>query len=523
MISKRKKESLFSYLFFPFLIYFLSIIIAFFIDIFNSQFDTEFLFRNLSVLIIPLFVFTSNFSKIEILNIIKKTSILITFVGLVFLILWCFGYYKYINQQEYQNDEWFKTDIITSKDYLTKSFNYTLTIKPGSENPGLRKVVMLTKKQTGNSVIREFIVKAKDTEKDVWVLLRNVNDGNCKAWFNIINGEIGKVEGAARVKSEKLLDGFYKFTLANKPKINSTREWFYISFVSNNGSYVWNNNFSQETYLELGNPQLYLDSGENLLEKRSLFKYKIIHFGGLESYAHSTYFGLIFIFALVAFVFNPFLNKWLRFTAIILNSFFLVTLASKAIMISLIFLLPIYYLFNYFNYKQFVVVLAIGLVLGYNGHLKERFNDMFQTIIKLNQNKNLGDLETLSTNNRIFIYKNYLNFIKSNYAVGYGYKNGLEIVKSKYHYNFNTHNQYLQSLFHAGIIGLFLLTLFSISPFILKRKKIKKKYGLEFLIILILFNFLFESLLFRQWGLIFVCFSYAIYFQFFKTELRWFR
>ena len=521
LISKRKEESLFSFSFFLFSLYFLSIIITFIIDIYNNKFDVEFLFRNLSVLIIPLFIFTSNFSKIHILNILKKTSILITFVGLIFLIYWISGYYKYNNQQEYQKPEWFKNDIITSNEYLTKSSSYFLTINPASEKPSLRKVIMLTKKQTKSSIVREFIVKAKNTEKDVWVLLRNVNEGNCKAWFNIVNGEIGKVEGGGSVKTEKLSKGFYKFTLANGLITNSAREWFYISFVSNDGSYNWNNN--KDIFLQLGSPQLYLSSGENLLEGKSLFKNKITDFSGLENYAHSTYFGLIFIFALVALVFNPFLNIWLRFIAIILNGFFIITLASKAITISLVLLLPIYLFFNFFNYKYIVIVFILGVFIGYNGHIKERFHDMFQTIINLNQDKNLGDLNTLSTNNRIHIYKNYLDLVKNNYMVGYGYKNGSEIVKSNYNYNFNAHNQYLQSLFHAGGIGFFSLILLTFSPFILNRKKMKKKYGLEFIIFLIIFNFLFESLLYRQWGLIFVCFSYSTYFQFFKSELRWFR
>jgi hypothetical protein len=522
-VHKTKKKRLFSYLIFPFVIYYISIIISFIIDIYNNQLDGQFILRNLSVLIIPLFIFSSNFSKIQILNILKKTSILITFIGLIFLISWFFGYYKYNNQQEYQKKEWFKNDITTTKDYLIKNSSYNVTIKQASKNPSLRKVIMLTNEQIKNSIVREFVVRARDAKKDFWVLLRNVNDGNCKAWFNAASGEIGKVEGGARVNSEKLLDGFYKFTLANKPKLNSTREWFYISFVSNNGGYTWNNNFNQDINLQLRSPNLYLDSGENLLEKRSLFKYKITDFNGLENYAHSTYFGLIFLFAIVAFVFNPFLNNWLRFLVIIVNVFVVITLASKAIIISLVFLLPIYYLFNYFKYKYVVIVLIFGFFIGYNGHINERFNDMFQTIVNLNQEKELGDLKNLSTNNRILIYKNYLDLVKSNYIVGYGYENGSAIVYSKYNYNFNAHNQYLQALFHAGIIGLFLLVLFSISPFILKRKRKRKKYGLEFLIILILFNFLFESLLFRQWGLIFVCFIYAMYFQFFKTELKWFR
>jgi O-antigen ligase len=107
--------------------------------------------------------------------------------------------------------------------------------------------------------------------------------------------------------------------------------------------------------------------------------------------------------------------------------------------------------------------------------------------------------------------------------IGHGYKNGFMIVNSKFNHNFNAHNQYLQALFHSGIIGFFLLILFSISPFIFKRKKIKSKYGFEFLIYLILFNFLFETLLFRQWGLIYVSFIYAVYFQFYKKDFKWFR
>jgi hypothetical protein len=521
LINNRKKESLFGFSFLPFLIYFLSIITAFIIDLYHNKFDVEFLSRNLSVLIIPFFIFSSNFSKTQILNILKKTSIVITLIGLIFLILWISGYYRHKNQQEYQKSEWFKNDIITSNEYLTKNLSYFLTIKPSSEKPSLRKVIMLTKNQAKSSVVREFIVKAKNTEKNVWVLLRNVNGGNCKAWFNIINGEIGKVEGDGNVKSEKMSDGFYKFTLANRPITNSSREWFYISFVSNDGSYNWSNN--TDISLQLWSPNLYLSSGENLLEGKSLFKNKITDFSVLQEYAHSTYFGLLFTFALVIFLFNPFLNKWLRFIAIILNGFFIITLASKAIILSLAVLLPIYSLVNFFNYKYFVIFFILGFFIVYNGHMNERFHNMFDTIINLNQDKNLGDLNKLSTNTRIDIYKNYLDMVKNNYIVGYGYRNGSEIINSQYNLNYNTHNQYLQSLFHAGIIGFFLLISFCFSPFIFKIRKVKEKNGLDFFIFLILFNFLFESLLYRQWGLIFVCFSYAIYFQFYKNDLKWFR
>jgi hypothetical protein len=523
LIFKEGKNFLFNFLWIPFLIYYFSIIISFVIDLCYNKFELGFLLRNLSVLIIPLFIFTSNFSKKQILNIFKNTSIIITFIGMLFFVLWVVGYYKNNNQQEFQKQEWFKNEITTSKDYLTKNAKYPVLIKPSSIKPSLRKVIMLTGKDSKSSIVREFSVKSNDTEKDVWVLLRSAIGGNCKAWFNVTNGKIGKVEGEGKVKSERLPEGFYKFTLANEPEINSNREWFYISFVANNGSYRWNNNVKQDVTLQLKTPYLYLDSGKNLLSKKSLFKYKITDFSNLENYAHSTYFGLIFVFALIFFIFNQFFNNWIRFFLIILNIFFLITLASKAVTISLVVIIPVYCLYNYFNYRYLVVVVILGVFLASNGHIKERFSDMFDTISSLNQNESLGDLETLSTNNRITIYQNYLYLLKQNFLVGHGYKNGLEIVNSKYNNNFNAHNQYLQSSFNSGIIGFFLLVLFSFSPFIFRRIKTKEKSGLELLILLILFNFLFESLLFRQWGLIFVCFCYSIYFQFFKDELKWFR
>ena len=523
IFSNKKTERSFNYLWIPFLIYFLSIIITFFIDFFNGQIVGEFISRNVSVLIIPLFIFTSNFSKTQILKILKKTSILITLVGVIFLVFWVFGYYKYSNQQEFQKEDWFKKELITSKNYISKQSIYNVTIRSDAKKPSLRKVIMLTDEEKEKSVIREVTLKVDESvKKDVWILLRNVNDDD-KAWFNVTNGKIGKVEGESKVNSEKLFDDFFKFSFSNKPKNNATREWFYVSFVSDNGSYSWNHDFKHNCTLYLKEPNLYLDSGKNLLLHINIFKYKITDFSVLKNYAHSTYLGLVFTFALIIFIFNSFLKNYLRLIAIGLNVFFLITLASKAIVISLFFIIPIYFLYHFFNYKYLLLVIFIGFFIGFNSHVKERFNDMYKTVININNTEKLGDLKSLSTHNRIIIYKDYFHLIKENYLLGYGYQNGINIVKSKYNYTFNSHNQYLQSLFHSGFIGFLLLILFTFSPFILKRKKGKEKHGLEIIIVLILFNFLFESILSRQWGLIFVCFSYSIYFKFFKSELKWFR
>ena len=94
---------------------------------------------------------------------------------MLFLILWVVGFYKDNNQQEFQKKDWFKNEIITPKDYLTKDANYQVIIKASSKKPSLRKVVMFTGNDSENAIVREFTVKVKDTEKDVWVLLRNLS------------------------------------------------------------------------------------------------------------------------------------------------------------------------------------------------------------------------------------------------------------------------------------------------------------------------------------------------------------
>lgn len=507
----------------PFLVYFVSIIGSFIIDLSHNIIEFEFLMRNLTILIIPLFVFTSNFSKIQILKIIKITSLLITMIGFIFLMIWAFGYYKYKNQEEYQKTDWFKSEIKTNINYEADSSIFEIIIPSSSKKPSLRKILMLNNEQLKNEIFREFFVKVKKSEKDVWILFRGVDTDDTKAWFNATTGEIGKIEGNAKVKSIKTSDSYYKFTLYNFPPKNTTREWYYISFVENNASYQWKNTGNENVILQLKEPKIYLANGQNLLTVQSILNYRIIAFGLLKSYAHATYFGFVFLFALVFLIFNNFYTGWVRFLSIILNIIVLFTLGSKAIIISFAFFLPIYYFTNNFKRRWIIIALVFGLFLIFYGQINQRFSQMFQTIINVNQTEEMGDLKTLSTNNRISIYKNYIGLMKANFYLGNGYKNGEQLINSKFNHNFNAHNQYLQSIFNSGILGLLSLIFFCLFPLFIKKNIEKERFDFKLLIIIILFNFLFESLLFRQWGLILVSFSFAIYYQYFKAKTEWSR
>lgn len=510
------------YLMIPFVVYFFSIIVSFLIDVSKNIVEFEFLMRNLTILIIPLFIFTSNFSKSQILRILKHTSIFITIIGCLFLFLWIFGYLKYKDKQEYQKKDWFKNEIITNTNYANKTSTFEVIIPSSSQKPSLRKVIMLSGNQSKNTLTREFFIKANTSNSNVWILLRNIDSDNCKAWFNASTGAIGNVEGNAIIGAIKTSNQFYKFTLQNKLKEHATREWFYISFVDNNGSYKWSSN-NKEVVLELKSPNLYSENRENLLQADSIFKYRITEFSSLNSYFHATYFGLVFLFALVFLIFNGFYASWIRFLSIIINIIVIITLGSKAIIISFALFIPIYYLVYNFKNRWIILALVFGVFFTFYGQINQRFTQMFQTIVNINQSKEMGDLQTLSTNNRVLIYKNYISLIKTNVDVGYGYKNGEQIVNSKFNHNFNAHNQYFQSLFNSGILGIFSLMIFCLYPFFIKKNNDKKRYGFALFILLIIFNFLFESLLFRQWGLIIVSFSFAMYYQFLKAKTEWFQ
>ena len=88
VIYRNKKKIVFKKLLLPFCVYYLSIIFSFIIDLFYNQFSIIYLVRNLSLLIIPLLIFSSNFSKKQILKLFELTSVLITITGVFFLLLW---------------------------------------------------------------------------------------------------------------------------------------------------------------------------------------------------------------------------------------------------------------------------------------------------------------------------------------------------------------------------------------------------------------------------------------------------
>jgi O-antigen ligase len=336
--------------------------------------------------------------------------------------------------------------------------------------------------------------------------------------------EIGKSNGV-KAKITKLSSGFSRIVVKNKVSETQTKEWFYISFVDGDGEYRLNNDSSNfEIYLK--EPKAYLNRGKSLLEKQNLLKYNIKEFSFLDNYAHSTYMGLVFVFAIIFILFNPDLfNRYIRILLILINGFIIYALASKAIILGVLLIFPFFFYKRISGYKIFALIsaLLILLILG-GGHIKNRFVDMYETLTNIESiegSEKFEELSKLSTKQRYDIYSNYLELVQDNYLSGYGIIKGKKIVKSKFNHDFNAHNQFLQSIYNTGIIGFIFLLIFSFSPLIIFKTNFIDNYGIMFFILIILFNFLFESILYRQWGLILMSFSLSVYYQI--NKYKWFQ
>ena len=245
---------------------------------------------------------------------------------------------------------------------------------------------------------------------------------------------------------------------------------------------------------------------------------------GLSRFLHPTYYSFYVLFALVVTLVllkrrifsNKYLLLWLKMS-IPLFILMIYLLSSKAVLISaliifIVFSGIIYRRYNNKFIKFFILFLSLVFIIV---ALK---NPRFEEIVKAVNNPELltDNSRDGSFISRIHIWKAGVDIIEDNflYGVGPGDTNDELLIRYKnYKYKdpllkkSNAHNQYIETFIDLGLIGFFVLLSALFVPFFSYERR---NILFRFFLFIIGFNFLFESILNTQAGLVFFGFFYSL-------------
>ncbi len=242
----------------------------------------------------------------------------------------------------------------------------------------------------------------------------------------------------------------------------------------------------------------------------------------LSIFLHPSYFAMYICFS-IAIIFYYFLSGKKKHSAlftflILFFCFVLIMLQSKAGFIIAICILLFFSFRSIFYLKQITQPLAIilGAILIYwliNSYVIVRFESRINVAVANLQEEKI-DIHTGETSQvRILIWKIIPEIIKENNFIGAGTGDVNDVLQKKYNeknmefaleHKLNAHNQFLQTAVAIGIPGFLLLVFCFLLPLIISFRK-KNILLFSFLIIIIL-NFLAESMLETQAGVMFYAF-----------------
>ena len=264
-------------------------------------------------------------------------------------------------------------------------------------------------------------------------------------------------------------------------------------------------------------------------------KNQYFYYNDLSFIYHPSYLALYITLAVI-FVLNKIANSDNKLTSNILNSFilvflliFLYFLSSKAgiIITSIVIFLHVLFKLSFIR-RIYIKIIIINILIGAIFSIFSlKFNSRFYSVessIK-NANKNVETSE--STASRILVWEAGISLIKQNWLLGVGCGDVNDILVSEYikrnmtgaiEKRLNLHNQFLETWLSLGIIGILYLIFLLIYPAYLAWKN--KKISWLLFIIAVSLNFLFETMLNTQAGVIFISYFYYFFFIELKTEVK---
>jgi O-antigen ligase len=272
--------------------------------------------------------------------------------------------------------------------------------------------------------------------------------------------------------------------------------------------------------------QNYTDQSFFLLvgNRQSYFSYAY-----LSVFHHPGYFSMYLVFAvIVAYYKYRLTEKKRRKTLYLLSiAFFYIMvylLSTRAGLISLSATLISLTVIEFTKSRHYALVFLVSFTLNYGlykaitvSKLKSNVEELKEITRPKTEPGTTQKKDIQFKDTRLIIWKNALQIIKNN--VWFGVGNGdtrktlmAEFRNDKFSHGvykgLNTHNQYFETFISGGVFSFLVLLSFLIIPFFYSLKH--NRLILSFLICLVGFNFLFESMLETMAGSIFLSFFYCL-------------
>lgn len=257
----------------------------------------------------------------------------------------------------------------------------------------------------------------------------------------------------------------------------------------------------------------------------------VFYYSSLSPLIHPSYMAMYVIFAMAVILYflsrglvKGRLNSVLSVILLVVFEIFVIMLSSKAGILGLVILLFLFPAYLLLAERQILKGLAVSSVLWLSFALlfvsfpvsAERFEETRAAIEQTNIN---ADEIASSSGERLLIWWYSFEITNDNLLFGVGTGDVRDELLDKYRekqmYNalglaLNAHNQYLQTTLALGIIGLITLLLCIVLPLMYGFEN--RHYLLLIFLILVAFNFLFESMLETQAGVVFYAFFNAYLF-----------
>lgn len=241
----------------------------------------------------------------------------------------------------------------------------------------------------------------------------------------------------------------------------------------------------------------------------------------LSIFLHPAYFAMYLCFAIVAlFTIFPTATSQMKFLIAVLIIFFcgvnyLLSSKSGLITLGVIIISGIFFYMK----KKLSTYLVLGIVVIGIGILfmtNERFA-YFQKVLVEQFNGN-GEKPSIaeSSSDRLNIWKTAFTVLEEKWVLGVGAGDVKYVLMENYSSSFeegrekqlNAHNQFLETWLATGILGIALLIYMTISPFVMGIRK-KDFLAIGFSLILLI-NFMVESVLNTQAGILFFAFFFIL-------------